>query len=76
MLIGIVLACAALTAVLVPCLRLFEEGDWLFYVAQAPAMKTAWIETAVLAVLIAASAFLPKRKIRLIAWGILLLTVT
>ena len=51
---GILLAPAAAAAVLIPCLCLFREGNWLYYVLKSPEMHSAWLETAVLAGICAA----------------------
>jgi len=60
----VILWLAVLTAVLVPCLKLFQEGDWLFYVIRDSAMHKEWLEIGILAVLlIVACLCIRNRKI-------------
>lgn len=39
-------------SICVPSIRLFEEGDWLYYVIREPAMHKAWLEIIILAVFV------------------------
>jgi len=73
----VILWLAVLTAVLVPCLTLFQEGNWLSYVIRDSAMHKEWLETGILAVLLTAACLCTGNRKALIGIlaGIILLTV-